>query len=182
MNPATVEQVEPAPIAEPASAAEGVEALFRAHGDELVGMLWVFVGDRALAEDLAQEAFVRLFGAWDRLDDTSRAVGYLRATAFNLARAGFRRARLVGREAALGVSEAADDLPEWRAVLRDDQQQVIEALRGLAPRQRECLVLRFWAEMSGPEIAEALQISANSVKTHTRRGLRGLERHLKEPR
>jgi DNA-directed RNA polymerase specialized sigma24 family protein len=83
--------MEPLPTPEPASAPDGVEALFRAHGDELVGMLWVFARDRTVAEDLAQEAFVRLYQAWDRLEDSSRALAYLRATAFNLARSGFRR-------------------------------------------------------------------------------------------
>ena len=175
--------VEVLPVPEPSSARAGIEALFASHADELVGMLWVFVGDRTVAEDLAQEAFVRVYRSWGRLADPSRALAYLRATAFNLARSEFRRARVAGRYAPrLARSEVSTESPDASVVLRDDQWRVVDALRGLPGRQRACLTLRFYAEMGDADIAAALDISVNSVKTHTRRGLAAVARSLKEAR
>ena len=57
---------------------------------------------------------------------------------------------------------------------------MVEALRSLPPRQRDCVVLRFYFDLSGPEIAETLGISPDSVKTHCRRGLSSLRALLKE--
>ena len=62
--------------------------------------------------------------------------------------------------------------------LREDQRRVIEALRELPRRQRDCLMLRFYNELGIPDIAETLGLSPNSVKTHLQRGLAALERRL----
>jgi DNA-directed RNA polymerase specialized sigma24 family protein len=106
---------------------EALINLYHDHAESLVEMLWVFVGDRAEAEDLTQEAFVRLHLAWPRLDHGQNVGGYLRATAFNLARSGFRRRRVRLRHPSPGspdVASAEDD-----AMLSDDQERVIAAVR-----------------------------------------------------
>ena len=154
--------------------------LYREHATRLVGMLTVYVGSQAAAEDLAQEAFLRTYRSWGRVRDADRAASYLYRTAFNLARSGFRHRLVVRRHRPDPVPDmrtAADDV-----VLRDDQRAVIEALRALPDRQRECLVLRFYAELTESEIASTLAISPNSVKTHVRRGLAALEARLEERR
>ena len=61
--------------------------------------------------------------------------------------------------------------------LRDDQREVIDALRDLPHRQRDCLVLRYYEELGIDDIAETLGISRNSVKTHLQRGLARWRRH-----
>ena len=63
-------------------------ALYREHATRLVGMLTVYVGSQAAAEDLAQEAFLRTYRSWGRVRDEDRAASYLYRTAFNLARSG----------------------------------------------------------------------------------------------
>ena len=62
--------------------------------------------------------------------------------------------------------------------LQEQQREVIDALRELPHRQRNALVLRYYEEMGIDEIADAMGISRNSVKTHLQRGLAALERHL----
>jgi RNA polymerase sigma factor (sigma-70 family) len=62
----------------------------------------------------------------------------------------------------------------------EDNRRVIAGLRDLAPRQRDCLVLRFYYEMTERETADALAISPSSVKTHCRRGLATLGQRLGE--
>jgi RNA polymerase sigma-70 factor (sigma-E family) len=174
VNGATVAAVEDPAAVEPFEG--GLTDLYRSHAKELVEMLWVFVGDRATAEDIVQEAFIRVHRAWPRLRDRGSLVPYLRSTAFNLARSGFRRRLVALRHRPSPTPDAAS--AEAGVLLREDQREVAEALRGLAARQRECVVLRYWAGLSDAEIATTLSISVNSVKTHLRRGLGGLERRL----
>ena len=65
-------------------------------------------------------------------------------------------------------------------VIREGQQQVIEALRDLPRRQRDCLVLRYYLELGTGDIADTLGLSPNSVKTHMRRGMAALAKRLGE--
>lgn len=157
-----------------------VEGLFRREGASLVRLARLFTDDRAAAEDLVQEAFVRLFRSADRIRDLHGAASYLRSIVLNLARDHNRRGLMSLRHQEALTPEASPEAPEDRILLDAEQARVIEALRSLPPRQRDCLVLRFYLELSGPEIAETVGISANSVKTHCRRGLASLRALLEE--
>ena len=161
-----------------AGAGDGVEALFRAHARSLLGMITVFTGDRSTAEDVVQEAFARLHRAWPTLRDSDRAGAYLRATAFNLARSQGRRRSVVERLRWRRPEEQRS--AEDGAVLRDDQQAVLDAVGRLPGRQRECVLLRFYGELTEVGIAEALGISQSSVKVHLRRGMAALASSLGE--
>lgn len=153
--------------------------LFEEEGRALVRLVRLFVDDRNAAEDLVQEGFIRLSRSAHRINDQSRAAAYLRSIVLNLARDHNRRG-LVSLRHRLPL----DDLrasTEDEIVLRDDQQEVIEALRELPRRQRDCLVLRYYEELGIDEIAETLGISRNSVKTHLSRGLAAMEQRLGLP-
>ena len=63
-------------------------------------------------------------------------------------------------------------------MLAEEHREVIAALHGLAPRQREVLVLRYWSNLSEAEIAAALQISQGTVKSTASRALVALERAM----
>jgi RNA polymerase sigma-70 factor (sigma-E family) len=155
-----------------------VVQLFEEEGHSLVRLVRLFVDDRNAAEDLVQEAFIRLARAAHRIEDHAKAAAYLRSIALNLARDHNRRG-LVSLRHHLPLDERRASL-EDEIVLRDDQRQVIEALRELPHRQRECLVLRYYHELGIDDIAETLGVSRNSVKTHLQRGLAALEDRLAE--
>jgi RNA polymerase sigma factor (sigma-70 family) len=70
--------------------------------------------------------------------------------------------------------------PEEEVVRSESESEVLDALRSLSPRQRDCLVLRFYLDLSEREIAATLQISPNSVKTHCQRGMSTLASILGE--
>jgi RNA polymerase sigma factor (sigma-70 family) len=70
-----------------------------------------------------------------------------------------------------GINPAA---PEDRLILDEQQALVLDEVRALSPRQRDCIFLRFYLELPEREIADVLGISPNSVKTHFRRGLASL--------
>ena len=76
----------------------------------------------------------------------------------------------------------ADDEPsaEEAALGHSARQEVVEALRALPGRQRDCLTLRYYYDMSPADIADGLGMSVNSVKTHLQRGLRALSVALRE--
>ena len=156
-----------------------VIALFRQEGSSLVRLARLFVDDRNAAEDLVQEAFIRLARSAARIEDRTKAAAYLRSIVLNLARDHNRRG-LVSLRHQLPFDDRRASV-EDEIALRDDQRRVIEGLRDLPHRQRDCLVLRYYHELGIDDIAATLSISANSVKTHLRRGLAALERSLAGP-
>jgi RNA polymerase sigma-70 factor (sigma-E family) len=149
--------------------------LFRQEASSLVRLTRLFVDDRNAAEDLVQEAFIRLARSAHRLRDPAKAPAYLRSIVLNLARDHNRRGLVSLRHHLPSDDQAA---VEDEITLREDQQRVIDALRELPHRQRDCIVLRYYDELGIDEIAETLGISRNSVKTHLGRGLDALERKL----
>jgi RNA polymerase sigma factor (sigma-70 family) len=158
-----------------------IATLFRDHASELVKMARLFVVDRNAAEDLVQEAFIRLSRSLDRIQDEAKVVAYLRSIVLNLCRDHNRRGLVSIRH-----QPPADDLDrasvEDHLVGREDQQEVLEALRTLPLRQRDCLTLRYLLDLGIPEIADTLGLSPNSVKTHLQRGLAALEQRLEGSR
>lgn len=156
-----------------------IATMFQHHGSGLVRMVRMFVDDRNAAEDLVQEAFIRLARSRHRIHDSSKAAAYLRSIVLNLARDHNRRG-LVSLRHHLPSDPLRASL-EDTIELREDQRMVIDALRDLPHRQRDCLILRYYDELPVPDIGEVLGISVNSVKTHLTRGLRSLEAKLGAP-
>ena len=152
--------------------------LFQDEATRLVQMARWFVDDRNAAEDLVQEAFIRLARHAHRIEDGSKSAAYLRSIVLNLARDHNRRGLVSLRHrppAALpepSAEERATDHAEGRAV--------VEALRRLPRRQRDCLVLRYYLDLPVAEIASTLGLSTNSVKTHLARGLRRMSLELED--
>ena len=153
-----------------------IEELFREHAGSLVRMARLFADDRNAAEDLVQEAFLRLRRALHRIEHPEKAVAYLRSIVLNLARDHNRRG-LVSLRHRPPVDEVAAT-HEDRLVMKDEERRVIEALAALPRRQRDCLTLRYYLELTNPAIAETLGVSVNSVKTHLRRGMATRETRL----
>jgi RNA polymerase sigma factor (sigma-70 family) len=134
------------------------------------------VDDRNAAEDIVQEAFIRLARSASRIAALDKAASYLRSIVLNLCRDHNRRGLV-----SLRHHLPADDVQatfEDEIVLRDDQREVIDALRQLPLRQRDCVVLRYYFELGVAEIADTLGVSSNSVKTHLKRGMAALGRIL----
>lgn len=138
----------------------------------------MFVDDRASAEDLVHEAFIRFARSRRRLRDPRAAVGYLRSTVLNLARDHNRRGLVSMRHLHAHRMGSVGPGPGEAVELGEDQRAVIEAVRSLPRRQRDCIVLRYHLELAPDEIAETLSLSINSVKTHLKRGLATLRRQM----
>ncbi len=157
-----------------------VARMYREEGASLLRLARLFTDDRNAAEDLVQEAFIRLHRSAHRIDDPAKVAPYLRSIVLNLARDHNRRGLMSLRHREPPQPDRAPHLPEDVAVTADEGARVVAALRDLAPRQRDCLVLRYYLELSEREIATTLGISPNSVKTHCRRGMAALQTRLEE--
>jgi RNA polymerase sigma-70 factor (sigma-E family) len=155
-----------------------VAKMFAEQGASLVRLARVFCDDRDAAEDVVQEAFIRLARSLHRIEDPDRAAAYLRSIVLNLARDHNRRGLMSLRHRSSADLPAPPVEPDERAVRDGEVDEVLLALRTLPDRQRACLVLRYYEELSIGEVAEILRISPNSVKTHCRRGLAALESRL----
>jgi RNA polymerase sigma factor (sigma-70 family) len=170
-----------------AAADDLVVRLFRSDGRSLVRLARLFVDDRDAAEDIVQEAFLRLARHAGAIDAIDRAPAYLRSIVLNLARDHNRRGLVslrhhttAGRDVDVEHDPTADVADR---LARDDESiRVLDAVRRLPLRQRDCVTLRYFEEYSIDRIADTLGLSANSVKTHLRRGMEHLGRMLAEPR
>jgi len=152
------------------------EGLFRDNYAGLVRVAWLLVDSKDSAEEIVQEAFMRLFQQWDRLDHVDAAPAYLRATVVNLARSRLRT-RSVRRRHRSGPLDP-EPAAELRVLARDEENEVLVAMAKLPRRQRECVVLRYYLDLSEAEIASTLGISRGSVKSHTSRALAALSSTL----
>jgi RNA polymerase sigma-70 factor (sigma-E family) len=149
------------------AADEAVTAAYQTYYDVLVRTAALLVGDVATAEDVVQESFIAMHGAWWRLRDKSRTLPYLRRAVINKSRSVLRHRAVADRH----VRARTLELPsaEESALAGVQRSSVLAALSELPSRQREVVILRYYADLSEAEIAATLGISRGSVKSHTAR-------------
>jgi RNA polymerase sigma-70 factor (sigma-E family) len=146
--------------------------LFAGRARALRRTAFLLCGDWHRAEDLTQTAFAKLYAAWPRLRDPAAAEAYLRLTLTRTFlddnRRGWRRER------------ATETLPEQPTGgdATDDRIVLMAALAQVSPRQRACVVLRYFDDLSVEDVADALRCSTGTVKSNTARGLDTLRRLL----
>jgi len=157
------------PVSEGPDPMERLEALYRSEHQGAVHLALLLTGDHAVAQELAQEAFVRVA---PRLDQTDNPGGYLRTTLVNLCRDHGRRQATVRRHPDAPPAVApAPDLPA-------DVGEVWLAVQALPEHQREVLVLRYWTDLRTEEIARLLGVPHPTVRSRIRRGLASLQEVL----
>jgi len=146
-----------------------VTELYTTHYRSLVRLAALLVRDIGTAEEVVQDSFVAMHGGWRRLRDSEKALSYLRQSVVNRSRSVLRHRVVVDRNA----PKPPPDMPsaEHGAIALLERSAVIAALSTLPTRQREALVLRFYADMSEAQIADAMQISRGAVKSHTARAM-----------
>lgn len=147
-------------------------AFFDDASPRLLAAAWMLTGQQQAAEDLVQEALARTYARCGKVRD-GQPLAFARRVMVNLHTDTWRKRR---RET------LADELPETGG--GDPQTgahlDLVRALGRLSPRERECVVLRHYLDLSEKQTAEALGISVGSVKSYTMKGLRGLRAQLLE--
>ncbi|MEV0961997.1 SigE family RNA polymerase sigma factor [Streptomyces sp. NPDC049910] len=145
---------------------------YRAHYRSLLGLAALLLDDTASCEDVVQEAFIRVHSARRRVRDKEKTLAYLRQTVVNLSRSALRR-RILGLKL---LSKPMPDMASAEEGAYDqlERDALIKAMKGLQRRQREVLVLRYFADMTEAQVAATLGISLGSVKAYGSRGIAAL--------
>jgi len=133
------------------------------HYQSMVRLAQALVDTSECAEEIVQDVFVKVYERWNGLD---RPAGYLHVAVVNGARSELRK-REVRRRVGLRARPVA---------ATGERDYLIDALDRLSPKQRTALVLRFYAQMSERETAEAMRVRPGTVKSLVSRGLTELRR------
>jgi RNA polymerase sigma-70 factor (sigma-E family) len=171
INPTPVVHSNPVPAA---GARSALCDLYGVRYQSLVRLAAVVVQDAETAEEVVQDSFMALYGAWSRLHETSKARAYLRQSVVNRAMSVLRH-RAVEKKYAAAL--ASEESTEQEIIILLERSALVAALRRLPARQREAVVLRFYADLPEADVAKAMGISRGAVKSHVARGvstLRGI--------
>ncbi|WP_018684759.1 SigE family RNA polymerase sigma factor [Actinokineospora enzanensis] len=156
---------------------DGFAAYFAAKSGTMRGTAYLLCGDWHRAEDLVQNAFIKLYRAWNRITEHEKLDAYTRQilvrTFLDETRRGFFR-----REQ---VTDEPIDREAPRLGSTEDRVVLLQLLAKVPPRQRAALVLRFWEDLSLEDTAQALRCSVGTVKSQTSRGLANLRALLPAP-
>lgn len=155
---------------------ERLRQLYEDHYRDLVRLACLLLDRTEAAEEVVQDAFVKLYGALDRIEDRDATPAYLRSMVMNGARSKLRRRQVVRKHPP--TPEPHGEPADAAVVLHEDQQEVIDALRTLPGRQRECLVLRYYGGCSEAEIADTLGIARGTVKSSISRAMATMSERL----
>lgn len=150
---------------------DAASAFRAAQYPRLVGGLTLCLGDHAVAEELAQEAMLRAFRRWEHVDDLDAPAAWLWRVAVNLANSHLRRRGAERRaQARLAADrehqQAGDDLAWGLAVRR--------AIAQLPAMQRSAVTLRYYLDLSVEDAARRMEVSADAVRSLTKRGVASL--------
>jgi RNA polymerase sigma factor (sigma-70 family) len=142
------------------------EGFYREHLARVLRGCTLVLLDQSAAEDIAAEAFARLWSKWGQIQSDDHAGGFVFKTAMRLCARKARRRELIG-----GVLErtAPDEIA--RSL---DRQEIFRALGQLPVRQRQAVVLRDWAGIETSEVAKLLGMRDSTVRVHLARGREAL--------
>lgn len=158
-----------------------LDELVRERGTALVGYGYLLTGDLREAEDLLQDSLVKVFTRGRPAHEVASAEGYVRRTMLRTHIDGFRRRK---HWATIRHLVASDDVTPSSGPLAGPEAVVTErlalheALRGLPPRQRACLVLRYYDDLPLAEIAATLSLTEGAVKRYLYEGTHALMARL----
>ncbi len=149
-----------------------LETLYSERLDHLVGLADWLIGDRAIAEEVVQDTFIRLVADPPNLRNRAALDAYVRTSVLNRCRSRARRLSLERRYSRSLSEPIAED--------RYLDNQVRQAVLSLPMRQRQCVVLRFYDDLTVAQIAKTLRLRPGTVKSHLHRGLQTLGEQLNE--
>jgi RNA polymerase sigma-70 factor, ECF subfamily len=180
-HPSTVEaEPSPMPVARQrkpaaANAAGGFEAFFEGENTRLFRAMYLVAGSVEEAEEITQEAFLKVWERWDRVDAMEDPTGYLYRTAMNQFRSRYRRTARAAKHLVAGPRQA-DLFAE-----SDSRDAMVRALRTLAPRRRAALVLTELLGHSSEEAARILGVTAGTVRAMTHQAREALRNRMEAP-
>lgn len=163
------------PEREEAPALRSFEGFFAAEHGRLFGALCISTRDRHEAEEIMQEAFVRVWERWDRVVTMDDPIGYLYRTSMNVLRSRQRRALVALRRAVKPTP--MDDV----TAAIEARVQIAQTMASLSPTQRAAIVLTNLLDFSAEEAAAMLGMKAGAVRTLASRGRSKMREQVGDP-
>jgi RNA polymerase sigma-70 factor (sigma-E family) len=151
-----------------------LDGLYRQHASDAVRVAYLLTGDRALAEDITQEAFIRMFGRFRDLRNPDSFQWYLRKTVLNLVRSHFRHTRVEREFVERQPAAAPMESPDLGA-----RDEMWTALQELPERHRTAIVLRYYEDLSEAQTADLMNCPVGTVKSLVSRGIERLRQEVK---
>ncbi len=168
--------IEARPAADLVRSPAGFDAFFRYRFAGVARATALVVRDIQVGEDLAQEAFARLHPRWGAMESEEHARNFVFRVALNLARSHLRRRRLL--PFGLRREGFRDTFTDDGSAATAERMAIVEALGGLSPRQRSCVVLIDYVGYDATYAAEVLGMNVGTVRVHLMRGRRALRGRL----
>ena len=162
-------------VIESESFRESFDSFYQREVTAVVGLAFVLSGSRSGAEDLAQEGFLAAYRQWDRISSLDDPGAWVRRVVSNRSVSAFRR-RTAEMKALLRLGQPSFELTEMPV----ESAHVWEKVRRLPKRQAQAIVLRYFDGQQISQIAQILECSENTVKTHLQRAKATLAQHLKQ--
>jgi RNA polymerase sigma-70 factor (sigma-E family) len=156
-----------------------LDELYVRHAGGAVRLAYLLLQDRAVAEDIVQDAFVRLAGRLVHLRDPGAFDAYLRRTVVNLSRSYVRRKMLERAFLRREMATAQRDTVRWPTSSVEDRELLWRALGRLPERQRVAIVLRFYEDLPEAQVADILRCRPGTVKSRVSRGLEALRLEMR---
>jgi RNA polymerase sigma-70 factor, ECF subfamily len=150
------------------------DAFFSRERDAVLGLAFALTGDRAVAEDVVQDAFLEAYRKWDRIGAYDQPAAWVRRVAANMAVSAFRRRRgelrmltqLGARQPRFAPEFSPSTLAFWQAV------------RSLPKRQAQVAALFYLEDRPIAEVAQILKMAEGTVKKHLHDGRKALAQKL----
>jgi RNA polymerase sigma-70 factor (sigma-E family) len=161
MDPIAVEQT-----------SDNLGQLYERHSPRAFRLAYLLTGDRDAAEDLVQDAFVKLIGRFADLRRSESFEAYLTRTVVNLSYGMFRRRRV--ERTYLDRERTARTPMEDKLPNIEERDRLLTQLQAIAPRQRAALVLRYYEDLSEEQAANVLGCSLRTVKSLVTRGMQAM--------
>ena len=159
-----------------------VHDLFVDQGRQMVRLAVLLVGDRGLAEEAVQEAFVAVYRNWDGVRDKATLAGYVRAAVVNQCRSA-QRGLVRARRLRDRMGAFRDEMASVESdAATDEALRIAELVRGLPQRQREVVVCRYYLDLTEAQTAALLELEIGTVKRHAHRAIQRLHRNLEVDR
>lgn len=165
-----------------------IEQLMQEYGTKILHLAYYYLKDRHLAEDVAQEVFIKAYRNWDSFRGESSAYTWLYKITVNLCRDKARSAwwrRLLPSDDPRSANDdlelsTVEESPEDAAILQDDRENLMEHVMSLPESYREAVVLYYYQDLSTVEIAEVTGQNENTIKTRLFRARAMLKERLQK--
>lgn len=161
---------------------EAFSRIVEAYQRPVYNLCYRMLGDRTLAEDAAQETFLRAFRGLKRYDPQRRFITWLMSIASHhcIDRLRRRKLRLVPLEELHSAPQIADAAPgpESSLAKAEQEQELRQSMLQLASTDRAAIVLHYWHGLSYAEVAETLSLTISAVKSRMHRARRELAENM----